>query len=247
MYEAGSGTGGEIDWANVQAPGDIYLKATGDVFLQPFDTGTVTLINGIEQNKIEVKQDSIDITAEGGPINLLASQEIFIGDLSGQLNCTFSSVLISLSADELVLGAVGTVDFNAHAVRLNGYEQNTAGGFAVVENDGKLPESILPNFVITDGTTEVNAKKITLGEGLEVVAGTDGEAIIQRKRRTAIEFTVDNLTENKLLVSDCMVGDFVVVDADGVMVIPVIQQIGNDVQIDFTDWTVTGTWMVIFR
>ena len=247
LYEAGGGTGGEIDWANVQAPGDIYLKAAGDVFLQPFDTGTVTIINGIEQNKIEVKQDNIDITAEGGSINLLASQEIFIGDLSGQFNCTLSSVLISLSADELVLGAVGTVDFNAHAVRLNGYDQNTAGGFAVVENDGKLPESILPNFVITDGTTEVNATKITLGEGLEVVAGTDGEAIIQRKRRAAIEFTVDDLTENKLLVSESMVGDFVVVDADGVMVIPVIQQIGNDVQIDFTDWTVTGTWKVIFR
>ena len=247
LYEAGSGTGGEIDWANVLAPGDIYLQAIGDVSIESGDTGTVTLINGIEQNKIEIKQDSLDITAEGGPINLLASQEIFIGDLSGQLNCTFSSELISLSANELVLGAMGAIDLNVTAVMLNGTEPNTAGGFAIVEDNGKLPESILPNFVITDGTTEVNTKKITLGEGLEVVAGAEGEAIIQRKRRTAIEFTVDDLSENKLLVSESMVGDFVVVDADGVMVIPVIQQIGNDVQIDFTDWTVTGTWKVIFR
>ena len=230
----------EIDWANVKAPGNIWLESN--------DTGAVTLINGFKKNKIEVKQESIDITAEDGPIYLSASQEIFIGDLSGKLNCTFSSMQISLNADELVLGAVGAVSFNTNFVRLNDHYQNTAGGFAVVENNGKLPESILPNFVITDGTTEVNAKKIILGEGLEVVKGeTEGTVTIQRKRRTAIEFTVDNLTENKLLVSGCMVGDFVVVDADGVMVIPVIQQTGNDVQIDFTNWTVTGTWKVIFR
>lgn len=129
---------------------------------------------------------------------------------------------------------------------------NTAGGLVVVGGDGKIPSSLLPaqtstTIPVTDGTTTINATKITIGDGLEVVAGENGEAVIQRKRRTAIEFTSTNLTSNKLTITDCMVGDFVVVDADGVMVIPVIQQIGNDVQIDFTNWTVTGTWKVIFR
>lgn len=105
----------------------------------------------------------------------------------------------------------------------------------------------LKNFTVTDGTTTINATKITIGDGLEVVAGESGEAVIQRKRRSSIEFTSANLSSNKLTVTDCQVGDFVVVDADGVMVIPVIQQVDADVQIDFTDWTITGTWKVIFR
>lgn len=120
-------------------------------------------------------------------------------------------------------------------------------GCDIVLNEESKVITINTNFVVTDNSTTINATKITLGDGLEAIQGENGEAIIQKKRRAAIEFTSTNLSSNKLTVTDCQVGDFVIVDSEGVMVIPVIQQVDSNVQIDFTGWTISGIWKVIFR
>ena len=86
-----------------------------------------------------------------------------------------------------------------------------------------------------------------LGDGLEAVSNSDGQVTIQKKRRTAITFNSGNIVGNKFTVENAMVCDFAIIDGDGVMVLPVIQQSGDNVVIDFEDWEITGTWKIIFR
>lgn len=101
---------------------------------------------------------------------------------------------------------------------------------------------------VTDGVHSAQAGSLVLGDGLEAVPGEGGSVTIRRKRRDAISFTGAGLTSNKLTVADAQVGDFTILDADGVMVLPVMRQLdGEAVSVDFTDWTVTGTWKVVFR
>ena len=108
-------------------------------------------------------------------------------------------------------------------------------------------EDVLTSIEVSDGTTTIQATSILLGDGLEAVSNADGQVTIQKKRRTAITFNNGNIVSNKFTVENAMVCDFAIIDGDGVMVLPVIQQSGDNVVIDFEDWEITGTWKIVFR
>lgn len=60
-------------------------------------------------------------------------------------------------------------------------------------------------------------------------------------------FTSSNLENNKLIVSGVSLGGFVVEDNGGNIVYPDMKAISeNQVEVDFTGWTITGTWIVRF-
>ena len=86
-----------------------------------------------------------------------------------------------------------------------------------------------------------------LGDGLEAVSNENGQVIIQKKRRAAITFNSEDILNSKLTVENTTVCDFAIIDGDGVMVLPVMQQSGDNVVIDFEDWDIAGTWKIIFR
>lgn len=65
--------------------------------------------------------------------------------------------------------------------------------------------------------------------------------------RDDIQFTASDVTEeHKLVISNCTVGGFAVLDENLEQVLPDPQQVGENVEVDFTGWTITGTWTVKF-
>lgn len=64
--------------------------------------------------------------------------------------------------------------------------------------------------------------------------------------REDITFTSDDLSDNKYIVKDTSVANFAIIDNNNVQVMPDKKQVENDVEIDFTDWDVSGTWTIKF-
>lgn len=65
--------------------------------------------------------------------------------------------------------------------------------------------------------------------------------------RDDITFTSADLTEaSKLVISNCTVGGFAILDENQKQVLPDPQQVDGNVEVDFSGWTVTGTWTVKF-
>lgn len=65
--------------------------------------------------------------------------------------------------------------------------------------------------------------------------------------RDDIQFTASDVTEeHKLVINNCTVGGFAVLDENLEQVLPDPQQVGENVEVDFTGWTITGTWTVKF-
>lgn len=65
--------------------------------------------------------------------------------------------------------------------------------------------------------------------------------------RDSIQFTASDLTEgNKLVVSNTTVGSLAILDENLKQVQPDLQQVAGNVEIDFTGWTISGTWTVVF-
>lgn len=65
--------------------------------------------------------------------------------------------------------------------------------------------------------------------------------------RDSIQFTASDLTEgNKLVVFNTTVGSLAILDENLKQVQPDLQQVAGNVEIDFTGWTISGTWTVVF-
>lgn len=65
--------------------------------------------------------------------------------------------------------------------------------------------------------------------------------------RDSIQFTASDLTEsNKLVVSNTTVGSLAILDENLKQVQPDPQQVAGNVEVDFTGWTISGTWTVVF-
>ena len=65
--------------------------------------------------------------------------------------------------------------------------------------------------------------------------------------RADLTFTTESLNENKrLVITAAKVGDITVLNHNGAKVLPDIYQVETNVEIDFTDWNVIGTWTVQF-
>ena len=65
--------------------------------------------------------------------------------------------------------------------------------------------------------------------------------------RDSIQFTASDLTEsNKLVISNTTVGSLAILDENLKQVQPDLQQVDGDVEVDFTGWTISETWTVVF-
>ena len=76
--------------------------------------------------------------------------------------------------------------------------------------------------------------------------GPDESGNVKLTARADLEFTSASLSENVLTVSNATIAGLVVLDADGMQQLPEMTQSGTSVLIDFTGWTVSGTWKVQF-
>lgn len=76
--------------------------------------------------------------------------------------------------------------------------------------------------------------------------GPDESGDVALTSRADLEFTSASLSANILTVENATIAGLVVLDADGMQQLPEMTQSGTSVAIDFTGWTVTGTWRVQF-
>ena len=74
--------------------------------------------------------------------------------------------------------------------------------------------------------------------------GPDETGNVALTARADLEFTSASLSENVLTVSNATIAGLVVLDAEGMQQLPEMTQSGTSVLIDFTGWTVSGTWRV---
>lgn len=77
-------------------------------------------------------------------------------------------------------------------------------------------------------------------------AGPDESGNVALTARADLEFTSASLSANVLTVENATIAGLVVLDADGMQQLPEMTQSGTSVQIDFTGWTVSGSWRVQF-
>lgn len=108
----------------------------------------------------------------------------------------------------------------------------------------------------SSNSISINAKSFKLNGAREntangvVVLGSDGyiiPSLIKSNKREDIEFSYSDLSDGKIILSDCYAGDFSVIDNDGKRVFPDEIQSGESVIVDFSSFSVTGTWKIHFR
>lgn len=87
-----------------------------------------------------------------------------------------------------------------------------------------------------------NAGAVKTVNGVE----PDDEGNVALTARADLEFTSASLSANVLTVENATIAGLVVLDAEGMQQLPEITQSGTSVLIDFTGWTVSGTWRVQF-
>lgn len=127
------------------ANGLVLLNAQGKVDSALLPDTSIDLSNYNQNN-------SIKLTSTAGAVDLISNTGE-VGLYSG------SNVYVKALTD--------TVELKATTVSLNGHDQNTAGGFAIVGLDGKLPASILPES--SGGDTSALETRVTT---LETTVGT---------------------------------------------------------------------------
>lgn len=112
-------------------------------------------------------------------------------------------------------------------------------------------KTTLDKFAEQDGALTFNGEPVGGGTGNGTVTsvngvGPDESGNVALTARADLEFTSASLSENVLTVENATVAGLVVLDADGMQQLPEMTQSGTSVLIDFTGWTITGTWRVQF-
>ena len=112
-------------------------------------------------------------------------------------------------------------------------------------------KTTLDKFAEQDGSLTFNGQPVGGGTGNGTVTsvngvGPDESGNVALTARADLEFTSASLSANVLTVENATIAGLVVLDAEGMQQLPEITQSGTSVLIDFTGWTVTGTWRVQF-
>ena len=94
-------------------------------------------------------------------------------------------------------------------------------------------------------------KDISVGSGLNIEYSSTGAGVILSvppvESRADETFTASSLNENnKLVINDCSVGTFIILDENKQLQEPDVFQVDNNVEIDFTGWTISGIWTIKF-
>lgn len=137
----------------------------------------------------------------------------------------------------------GTLTFNGEPVG-----GGTSGSVAWEDVTGKPPafppethqHEISDVTGLQDALDNAGAVKTVNG------VGPDESGNVALTARADLEFTSASLSANVLTVENATIAGLVVLDSDGMQQLPEMTQSGTSVAIDFTGWTVTGTWRVQF-
>ena len=112
-------------------------------------------------------------------------------------------------------------------------------------------KTTLDKFAEQDGALTFNGQPVGGGTGNGTVTsvngvGPDGSGNVVLTSRSDLEFTSASLSANVLTVENATIAGLVVLDAKGMQQLPEMAQNGAFVLIDFTGWTIDGTWRVQF-
>lgn len=112
-------------------------------------------------------------------------------------------------------------------------------------------KTTLDKFAEQDGALTFNGQPVGGGTGNGTVTsvngvGPDESGNVALTSRADLEFTSASLSANVLTVENATIAGLVVLDAEGMQQLPEITQSGTSVLIDFTGWTISGTWRVQF-
>ena len=112
-------------------------------------------------------------------------------------------------------------------------------------------KTTLDKFAEQDGALTFNGQPVGGGTGNGTVTsvngvGPDESGNVALTARADLEFTSASLSANVLTVENATIAGLVVLDSDGMQQLPEMTQSGTSVLIDFTGWTISGTWRVQF-
>lgn len=212
-------------------------------------TGTVTIPNatateaGLMSAADKSKLDGIDTTGSTG--DMLKSvydtnndgivDHAAVADAIGTATATQVETAVSQShthENKTTLDKLGETDgaltYDGVAVGGGGSGASSLADLSDTANIAKATDNQVLTYNATSGKWEPAD-----------AAGIDA--------RDSIQFTASDLTEsNKLVVSNTTVGSLAILDENLKQVQPDLQQVAGNVEVDFTGWTISGTWTVVF-
>ena len=139
--------------------GALNVTATSNAVIRGGTSGNYDITIGDSSHGVTVyaaqNNSTVSITSFGSTGNIdLNSANINVGGSSGSTKITLRSSNVSVEPTtgggtfSVDVTSSGSVKFTAGSIYFNDNASNTAGGFAIVDDDGKLPSSILPESTI---------------------------------------------------------------------------------------------------
>lgn len=135
--------------------GALNITATSNASIRGGTSGNYDITIGDSSHGVTVyaaqNNPTVSITSFGSTGNIdLNSANINVGGSSGSTKITLKSSNVSIEPTtgggtfSVDVTSSGSIKFTAGSIYFNNNASNTAGGFAIVGEDGKLPASIIP-------------------------------------------------------------------------------------------------------
>lgn len=212
-------------------------------------TGTVTIPNatateaGLMSAADKSKLDGIDTTGS-------------TGDMLKSVYDTNNDGIVDHAA---VADAIGTA--TAAQVETAVSQSHTHENKTTLDKLGETDGALTYDGVAVGGGGSGASSLADLSDTANIAKATDNQVLTYNATsgkwepadaagidaRDSIQFTASDLTEsNKLVVSNTTVGSLAILDESLKQVQPDLQQVAGNVEVDFTGWTISGTWTVVF-
>lgn len=212
-------------------------------------TGTVTIPNatateaGLMSAADKSKLDGIDTTGS-------------TGDMLKSVYDTNNDGIVDHAA---VADAIGTA--TAAQVETAVSQSHTHENKTTLDKLGETDGALTYDGVAVGGGGSGASSLADLSDTANIAEATDNQVLTYNATsgkwepadaagidaRDSIPFTASDLTEsNKLVVSNTTVGSLAILDENLKQVQPDLQQAAGNVEVDFTGWTISGTWTVVF-
>lgn len=212
-------------------------------------TGTVTIPNasateaGLMSAADKSKLDGIDTTGS-------------TGDMLKSVYDTNNDGIVDHAA---VADAIGTA--TATQVETAVSQSHTHENKTTLDKLGETDGALTYDGVAVGGGGSGASSLADLSDTANIAEATDNQVLTYNATsgkwepadaasidaRDSIQFTASDLTEsNKLVISNTTVGSLAILDENLKQVQPDLQQVDGNVEVDFTGWTISGTWTVVF-
>ena len=212
-------------------------------------TGTVTIPNasateaGLMSAADKSKLDGIDTTGS-------------TGDMLKSVYDTNNDGIVDHAA---VADAIGTA--TATQVETAVSQSHTHENKTTLDKLGETDGALTYDGVAVGGGGSGASSLADLSDTANIAEATDNQVLTYNATsgkwepadaasidaRDSIQFTASDLTEsNKLVISNTTVGSLAILDENLKQVQPDLQQVDGNVEVDFTGWTISGTWAVVF-